>query len=230
MPEQATKSWRELLHPVFAVYLSDEQMGKRDLSTPHHLGDHIYATDSKVAVRVPATPELIEAVRGLNSAPPPTDTLPWTDLYSTVPLKIGPIPPPRDKVECSVCRGAKTLSEITCRECEGDGHVSCEYHYQHECPRCTGSGRTRHEGPCYRCCGNGWIIPGPRRLLAWGNGIHLLLERARPLIDAGAVFYTSTKPVISPWRFVIAPNVEGLIMPRRPEEGDELIQMPEVEG
>lgn len=171
---------------------------RQALATPWSRGDYTYATDGRVAARVP---RLAEVTRedGPNAAL----------LFATWPaegwMPVPELPPAAERPSCLECQG--TGETPTCPQCCGEGEV--EWHYYHwtrqdECPVCQGKSGTY---PCTVCDGLGTLDP-PRQEVWIGSAVvdaALLrrfcglpdLEVAVATIDLLAVRWTGGDGVIA---------------------------------
>jgi hypothetical protein len=87
-------SWKSLLPPIFARCVDDQRNRKYDLSMPFVVGDHIYATDGRIAVRIatPAGWPLVNAERAPLSVVAEFDTRAYRPEPTSLPKVDGDCP------------------------------------------------------------------------------------------------------------------------------------------
>lgn len=133
-----------------------------DMASPFVTGDHTYATDARVAVRV--APEAGDKRQGGPIPPPPAAGLPWWDHDRLRGWREWPERP--EVVTCADyclrCEGRGYLGEaVDCVACQGLGRL---YHAGDwevigvwvDCEACDGSGHTGTGGRCPDCHGQPW--------------------------------------------------------------------------
>lgn len=145
-------------------------------------GGYSYATDGKIAIRIPRVKMVGEKV-----GTPQMDRLPWghRDVSDWMGL---PYYDTTSLDRCGACHGDGTLQD--CPECDGEGVVSLdnEYNeYECECKTCGGEaalpGDLVEGRNCSVCGGTGTALT---EAISWGAGyiaIHLL-EKIKSLPDA----------------------------------------------
>jgi hypothetical protein len=176
------------------------------LSTPFSRGEHTYATDGHLIVRVPRLADVFE-----RDNTPRVDHLGWNHAE----LEDWANPPEIDQATlklCSVCKGSGKTN--ICPECDGDGEVIAESHmreYEVVCKTCGGDGKIAGgEDVCDHCLGNGKDIDNP---VPWRGG-HVsgqLLARLSTLPGLQLSRYGEPTEVI---RFKFDGG-DGLVMPMR---------------
>lgn len=178
-----------LLHPIFRHCL-DPDMARYDLSTPWIVGDFVYATDARILVRSPVTPELFAAYFIGEAKRPDVSSL-WGP-YEKQPLVL---PSVESVALCEICKGRGKQGPYQCSEC-GHTHVMEE-----DCPACLGFGR-----------GEGMTEGIDVGDYSLSHAFSLLLVKYQAVlfrpVDRGPL----DKP--NPLRFTIGDNVEGWVMPR----------------
>ena len=125
-----------------------------ELTQPFTAGEFTYATDGRIAVRVPAIP-------GADATPKKTDL---TKAFAHDATLRKPIELPRGwqdfpelKGPCNSCKGTGKYPEmIECDTCDGSGEVTCsECDNDHDCKDCNGKGEVRGNvnAVCENCHG-----------------------------------------------------------------------------
>jgi hypothetical protein len=150
MPETKSEidveTWGHWLHPIFARCVDPDAV-RFDLSRPFVIDEYVYATDAKIAVRMPV-PEW-----WMISNP---DCIPRSvvDILEGALCRALPATFPPVEGACKVCLGAKVMPEMGCPYCGGkdaprydDVPPFCEECWQFE-------GKIP-AGPCYECGGSG---------------------------------------------------------------------------
>lgn len=151
--EIAIHQWSWHLHPIFARCV-DPEMVKYDLSRPFVIDEYVYATNARLAVRMP-TPDLW-MIPNPEKCPPRS---PLLDLFgdndfSRWPWRQEPTHFPAVEGVCEVCLGAKVLPEMGCPYCGGQDSPR----YQNVpdlCEECWELEGKIPAGPCYDCGGSG---------------------------------------------------------------------------
>jgi hypothetical protein len=206
------------LPDIFRVVCASALSGRYSMDKPFRIGDIVYATDAKIAVRMTAT-DKDKPVEGA----PPADTLQmWNDKYETTPT---PIPElgERPIVKCESCNGTGN-AQTRCGDCDGTGYVECPHCGNEEsCENCKGEGwvvsATPTDDKCIDCKGAG-AVPKPVEYIKVGN-VYLNGKYLRPLKELGAsVFMRLDKRKDSTVRFTVG-DCEGiLMMTQPPKEAD----------
>jgi hypothetical protein len=104
------------------------------LSNPFSLGDFTYATDGKVAVRVPR----LEGIGEVEDAPASIETTFANNLKGFEQAAPVPNPPHVTNIICKACKGRQKVT--ICSECEGEGYRECDLGHEHDCEDCDGNG------------------------------------------------------------------------------------------
>lgn len=123
-------------------------------SKPFVRGGYRYATNSKMAVRVPsvdadsdidARPQTLGLLVGyFDDFPAIVDTL-WPEVETAT-----------DLVQCNECGGHGNHS-IDCEECDGDGYEVCHScGHEDDCEACNGEGEVAGDD-CEACSGKGQV-------------------------------------------------------------------------
>lgn len=187
----------------------EEGYGSNRISEPYSQGDHTYATNGWIAVRVPRVVDVPEREKtpDMTRLTWDHDELDdWTDLpaYDTANAE-----------ECRHCKG--TGKQQVCYECDGAGELDLESDYNSytvECRTCRGDGiapgRAEHLDPCERCHGIGKDLVTP---VAWGSG-HLSMFLLEAIKGLPGVKLSQRREGEQPFRFVFDGG-EGLVMPMR---------------
>lgn len=121
----------------------ERDTGKYQMAHPFARAGWVYATNSKVVVRVEA--EKLADPPPPNDAGPPAEGLACWNLFPlSDPKPLAGLTFPAD-VECKRCKGAGKTETIECPECGGDGEVEWDGDYSHhtysdECQLCDGAG------------------------------------------------------------------------------------------
>jgi len=129
-----------------------------ELLSPFTQGEHSFATDGRLVVRVPRLEGVSTEPRKADAAKlflPDRGRLPVVEF----PPRWQALPELWD--ECQSCGGtAKQKERVKCAECDGTGSVTCgECGNDHDCGKCRGEGDVpgRPEVPCEDCDGLGKI-------------------------------------------------------------------------
>ena len=195
-----------------------------ELTHPFTVGDYTYATDGRIAIRVPALPEA-------DATPKKTNP---TSIFADDPATYTPIelPPgwqefPQLTKICADCKGVgKCPERIECDECCGSGEAECPTcHQDHDCPECQGKGDVRGDpnATCEACRGDKFIevmttISGNRGEIFFSD---VYLRRIHTLPDV-ALSHKLDNPSL-PAAFVFTGG-EGRVMPlRMPTTATELV-------
>lgn len=202
------------LPPVFAACLDKGDVNPRfDLTCPAVFGEYVYATDGRVAVRMPCDPELakeIDAAREGTRCPRIPDV--FSGEWSDEPLAM---PTDFTAATCERCQGKGVSDTTTCKTCKGEGYYECfECGQDVRCDECRGKGEATYKGrefKCEYCDGTGQngmtkISCGP---------VHIAYRFLSIVRDAGAVLYPAKEmPAKNAvlWR-VPGTDIEGLVMP-----------------
>lgn len=189
------------------------------MHAPFRKGEHVYATDGRIMVRVPIA-EYPDAVTPDNT--PPCEIL-FTEMeakgfHAGVPAKAptGAVP----MVGCDWCGGTGTVTE--CRECKGTGIVECYACGEVEdCDECDGTGETQNGNPqpCANCGSTGQVR-GPISGVVMPHECVIDEVFMRILTKQGATIY---EPIVrtDPARFT-AGCAEGFVMPRVCADGNSI--------
>jgi len=121
----------------------------QQLHEPFSVGNHSYATDGKILIRVPRQPDIPEKTEdippvGVIAIEPP-------ECYIFSPLSAADVPA-ANEVPCDECFGTGQVG--LCHECHGDGAVSFKSAYNGyavPCKTCSGHGRVT-EGHSVTTC------------------------------------------------------------------------------
>lgn len=199
-------------------------------ATPFSAGEHTFATDGYILLRVPRMAEVPE-----RDDAPKIDTTEGNLGFSLSkePLSWVPIPKVELKYRpCNICNGTGRMYE--CPECDGDGNVewSSDFHeYEDECRMCGGSGTVSAEElkrqkinpeirkltdlACPDCCTQGQESKGvpidPGVMIGDTRFSIVLLHRLHNLSDVEI----GTINPYAPARIRFAGG-DGLLMPMRP--------------
>jgi hypothetical protein len=149
--EIATEAWSHPLHPIFARCVEPSHW-KFDLSRPYTVDGFLYATDARIAVRMPVPGWW--TIPNPENLPPPGLLL---DLFgrgdwSRNPWRAEPVTFPTVEGACEACLGAKVLPEVACPWCGGDSPGPYEAAFCDECWQLEGK---IPAGPCHGCGGSG---------------------------------------------------------------------------
>jgi hypothetical protein len=202
------------LPPIFAKCTGPAWSYSYQMDMPWVCKGHIYATDGKIAVRVPTNlpddppPPPIGGKK--KEWPPAYSALKWDGDWLHVELPdAGPEQPRR---QCKDCGGKGTVNR--CGECDGTGEVECDYNHMHACDECGGTGKLPGPGEsCGNCGGDGTVPPPPQPIWVVKGRVALADNYIRLLHDCGARLYIEkTGGKSSPLRFTVG-ECEGLVMP-----------------
>lgn len=141
--EIAVETWSYWLHPIFSRCV-DPDGTRYDLSLPFVIEEYVYATNARIAVRMP-TPG--------GWTIPNAERLPPIDQYFTEHLwRPDPTQFPPVEGTCEVCKGAKVMPEVDCPWCLAESPGPYEAGFCDECYSLEGK---IPAGPCYECQGSG---------------------------------------------------------------------------
>lgn len=135
---------------------------RHSLAAPFPRGGHIFATNGRILIRVPAAGELADLPERAGSPPNPADCIPAADGYQPVEVPPGWESFKEDSAPCETCQGAGIVKK--CRNCDGSGEVTClECGHEEDCKDCDGEGivamveggGTAGGDPCEDCGGEG---------------------------------------------------------------------------
>lgn len=203
------------LHPIFADCCQTDGSihSKYATDKPWIFDGHIYATNGRVAVRMPVSGHNNEGVF------PPVKDLDWTTTRFSEESFFAPNPGPAIvNPVCVECKGKGKVETITCPDCKGDGTQECDLGHEHDCENCEGIGTLRDAGTCEYCEGSGIGQPSyfPVHI---AKNCQIRDDFARILYRHGAKLYLQKVPTPhSQIRFVIDGGIEGLAMPYIPPE------------
>ena len=204
----------DLLPAIFRDCV-DPEAKRYDLATPFPAEGFAYATDGRIAVRMPLASLAPEAaalvVVGEKGRRPKVQDL-WAtrpaEAFEAEPVAIPePLPAPGP---CGECGGKGEVEARDCEECDGSGEVTCDYDCEHDCPDCDGSGETEG-GTCPECHGDGLS----RDFMGIAvEGVGLNLAYLRPLMSAGASIFLPRNRADKNHhvRFVVG-DAEGMLTP-----------------
>lgn len=188
-----------------------DQLPRYDVTLPHMLGGHTFATDTKVCVRVAADP--LDAVQN-EGRPPPFHSLPWRhdDLrgWRTLPA---PRPLLADDSNCPACEGTGNrggVPDAKCDECGGCGAIGGR-----GCNECHRTGRRRPGTEACLACGGKAVGVFPSVVEVGGQ--FYAVELYEKVARLGGEYVTGPKVAGSPhgvmmFRF---DGGEGMLMPIR---------------
>lgn len=193
---------------------------RKALMRPFALDGHTYATDGKIAVRVPgeSAPEVVEKETA-DLFPKVKKIIEDGKAAATTWVTPTRIP---DMELCETCKGIPPEpKEADCPECGGDGEVylSNNYHdYQCDCITCDGDGTVELEG-CEDCHGTGHRC-GSKDVFCGIQGVWLslqLLTRLKPLpgLRLGLHDGGSLNAHYFTWD-----GGDGVVLPLRPKSED----------
>jgi hypothetical protein len=210
------------LPPIFASCVNMEVTHRLPIAEPFRQGDHVYATNGRIAVRIP-----LAAAPGAEIAPESdkpkmsaifNDQGPWQDE----PLRL-----PKVKVQdCPRCKGSRIQPAGTCPECDGGGEdesaALCECPHctgSHDCEMCGGKGSIP-EGPCMDCDGTGvagvgnegrFVVPGVHKVSHRYLAL-LTKHKAKLFAPVKVKSKIGDREVDSPFRFTVGEWAEGVVM------------------
>jgi hypothetical protein len=200
----------DLLPPIFRDCVSDYTGRKYCLEYPQQVGDHVYATDGRILVRMLSTPRIAEAL--------PSIVLP-KPFPESVATMIGPrekwhaeptaLPSLDHLKRCVACEGAAYLPDHPC---------SCATYDDGEAP-CHGKGIIP-AGPCWDCDGTG-IGEARAQFIPLRDDVRLSAYFLWVLRKHGVTLFLpvaiNTHSETTPAYFTLG-AVEGVVMPKRVEE------------
>lgn len=210
--------WAGLVPPIFAECV-DPESTRYCLSAPFLQDGFLYATDGRVAVRMPWPGEWTHQAEG--RAPKMADVFRDVSEFRPDPIAMGEVVVAFEP--CKECRGEKVLPERKCPECRGSGRVDCDCNcphcdYNERCDECNGSGRLKGGDRCPTC--EGWGIDEPSGPVEVDPGFYMSRDVASMLNRFGAsVFPHVARPDRDVFRLVIG-DVEGVAMPSMAPGGD----------
>jgi hypothetical protein len=146
------------------------------MKDPFSYGEHTYATNGHILVRVPRLPDVPEGDFLNEKAAEIFDSIPAA-LSDMVHLPELPELPEEEAESCKICGGTGTVA--VCPECNGEGEItfSTPYSdYEFECLSCYGYGEVEGKGQtCGACHGTGKKLDWRRVPLgASGFAVHYL--------------------------------------------------------
>lgn len=189
---------------------------KYALSKPFRVGDYVYATDGRGAIRLPA--DMLPDAATEGKFPPVLD-LPWGvtgKVEHPIPSAIS-----AQVVPCESCRGDGTQHEKECPECYGVGDVECsQCGHMAMCDRCYGRGTVSgdRKSPCIQCDGTGEKVNDVARRIGDKTYFYERMLRRARAADAETIWIG--KPDAP--AYFRAGKVEGLIMPANSDMAKEL--------
>jgi hypothetical protein len=192
----------EELHDL--LIFCDRESTRYQLGSPTVIGDWVYATNARIAVRRPnftGTQFVVEKYPDIEKLFKPLDR---DQCVHTVTF-------PND-MHCKFCKDERFIESTECCECDGEGTVEhecdCEYCYiDHEgkCEECDGSGEVEpYMVPCD--CSDKTVYMSSDRPFFASMGIASLLHKLPGLKVSSA---TNSKETY----FVADGGIEGLFMP-----------------
>lgn len=139
------------------------------LNNPFSIGDFTYASDGRIAVRVPR----LESVGEVEGAPDTILKVFTENLIAFDQATLVPKPPQVADLSCKACK--RTGKVTLCETCGGEGYQECDLGHDHDCEDCDGNGVIAvHPGgekdgiECPECDGLGKIPDTPQGL---GTGV-----------------------------------------------------------
>lgn len=198
----------------------DKESTRYNLATPWVAGGYLYATDGRVACRMPIallTPEEIEAhpenLPDGGRRPRVGDL--FEPHYERQPQPT-PIPAdlPPEMAPCKWCDG-KDSKHVECDNCDGTGDCDCDCGHCHDCGYCDGTGKVVCDG----CDGEG---SAPNEEVVAVGEAHFKACMLSMFARHGATeLFLGKRPGQDAARAVIG-DVEALIMPCQVQEPAEV--------
>lgn len=173
------------LPAIFRESVSEDVGGRFRTERPFVIDGFVYATDGRIAVRVPVQtvpsimPEWSDEDRKL-----PRDI---TGIFEKAIKGTGPPSALPDGI----------AGTVSCKLCKRAGTVECEFGYEHPCSSCDGKGESEDHNPA---------SIGPRKF----SRFYLAL-----LYKHGVTTIRLPSSQEKPGVFNAEPSVEGLLMPMR---------------
>lgn len=150
---------------------------RENLLKPFSVGEFTYATDGRIAVRVPRLPDVGEIEK-----PVGVERLFREGYKPTAPAHEIPELTFRD-LECKMCEGNGKIRK--CYDCDGEGERECDMGHTHKCDTCDGDGGFASDSekgePCFKCGGTGKIPDAIGVGIGVGTFSNLLLAKIRGL-------------------------------------------------
>ncbi len=115
------------------------------IAQPFTIGEYTYATNGRVAVRVPKIEEVPENPKAPKTIPRLVENAAAFN-GETFPM---PLLPPPDLETCKHCEGFGRFN--TCPQCDGSGDVECNLGHYHKCELCDGDGIRADIGGTNQC-------------------------------------------------------------------------------
>lgn len=140
------------LPPIFRACAAKE-IFRYAINVPFRIGNYIYATDGRTAVRMKAP----TGFRQPKGEFPPVDTVGWNEPRGEPVDLPDPGPAPERGPKCERCKG-KGVGPVDCEQCRGTGECEC-YACGHttDCGECDGDGKVLKKGEkCPDCGGEGY--------------------------------------------------------------------------
>lgn len=103
------------------------------LLEPFSRGEHTYATDGNILIRIPRLAEIGEVTGAPNTEKIFNENFKGIEGATSVPIA-----PQADLKRCRTCDRTGKVTE--CSECGGDGALECDLGHEHECEDCDGTG------------------------------------------------------------------------------------------
>jgi hypothetical protein len=138
------EAWTYWLHPIFARCVDPEAV-RFDLSRPFVVEEYVYATNGRIAVRMPVP---------AGWAIPDPERVPRSvaDMFRHGRWREEPTQFPPVEGTCKICEGSKVQGEIVCPYCRAESPGPYEAGFCGECWQLEGK---LPAGPCYECGGTG---------------------------------------------------------------------------
>ena len=112
------------IHPILTAICRPDD--KFCLDNPFRIGDFVYASNGKIAIRCPYVDGMVIPARSNKPVPPITSKIDWDrDHYAIIADMI--VLPEKDQLRCACTHGGFTKPKPTCEECAGTGWVTDEF-------------------------------------------------------------------------------------------------------
>ena len=218
--------------PMNLSAFCSQDIYRHELQTPWHFHGYTYATDGRVAVRIP-TEEPDSPLKLIMPGQEKVKDRPShsiESLFNSMRYRqqeevFPPAIPEAPAKPCTSCKGNGYSRR--CEECHGSGEVICPTcGHEHECRDCNGMGRVLTSSqsgmPCPDCAGTGKHIPARVVKIGcgWVNESLLMRFLLLPAVRFFQPQHPTSQESGEPY-YITFTGGEGVLMPRRGPTADE---------